>query len=389
MSLARTLLNGSNEELISLESVDYTFGKATLDTGFLDTAMESLFEDIFKVDQAYHVADIIGEVKVLQEGADPQVLLEGIIKDGIDKIVAAFKKFWAKLKDWFAQVKKFFKSFFLTGKKFVKEFEKEIQEKEAKGFKYRAFKYDFAKGDSAFDKIRNIVDKEVQANINACASGNKLAAAYAKNDNQGYDTEKIKGDVKAAKGELYGKMADELGSTADYEEKIIKSLGLNADNTSELKEKLGELYRGGETEKSEFENFESNSKKEMLNVVGNEKFVSDVEKDEKKYEKGLNDVIKALESIKSKENEAAYKMAQHYSKLITKLLNIAKSASDEKVSVYKEAAGSFRGILGAFVRYKPAKEGVDMSEEEDGMEEGCGGKKSSCESLMEMAYNLL
>lgn len=79
------------------------------------------------------------------------------------------------------------------------------------------------------------------------------------------------------------------------------------------------------------------------------------------------------------------------------MLSLGKVPSTVKVAAYKEAANSFRSILGSFVRFKPAKEGteLEMDDDETGTEEGCGGKKKGCgeackeSSLFEAAMKLI
>ena len=141
MSLVSTLMSGVTESALNLGEFDYS-SEASMESYWLDAACESLVSDIYSIDRAYLTADVIGEVKTVTEGADPQVLLEGMIATGIEKIKNAFRKFLAKIKEWAAKVKRFFKIIFLKGKDFVKEFGKEIRTKSVKGFKYKGYIYD-------------------------------------------------------------------------------------------------------------------------------------------------------------------------------------------------------------------------------------------------------
>ena len=365
--LARQLMSGVTE---SIDVSGYDFGEVTTESTFVEAACESLFTDIYTVDRAYHVADIVGEVKVVKEGADAQVLLENIITAGIEKLKNAFKKFWAKLKSWFESVKKFFKSFMLKGKDFVKEFRKEIMDKKVTGFKYHAFEYTFDKGESACEQVMNKVDAEVLK----CATGiSKGADGSARNlENLGKN---LANNAATDKNDLNE-------TSSDYQDRIVKDCGISGATTaSELTEEIRKAFRNGEDTAEDFEEFESNDRDEMIDLVENiDKKVKELEKDEKAFEKDVNAVIKALDAIKKTDNEAAYKLAQKYSSRASAMLTLGKIPSTEKVAAYKEAASSFRSILGSFVRFKPAKEGAEVEDED---------AKPATESLFDMALNMI
>lgn len=383
MSLARTLLNGVSESAIDITG--FECGEVSMESYTLDSACEALVSDIYTVDKAYHTADIIGEVQVIKEGADGEALLEGMIQSGFEKLKNAFKKFWAKIQAWFAAVKKYFKSLYLKGKDFVKEFKKDIIDKKEIGFKYHAFKYTFSKGDSACDGVFSTINSKID----------KVASNLVKDANGNRNLDGIETSLS---NEMGPETKDDMKIGSDYAEMIIKQLGVSgATTTSELAEELAKSYRDGEQDASDFEEFESNTKNEMLDLVENsDKKIKDFEKLERDFEKDVNKVIKALDGIKKsddKGNELVYKLAQRRSSQATQLLNIGKIPCDVKIAAYKEAASSFRSILGSFVRFKPAKEGAEM-DDEDTME-GCGGKKKcgsseACsESLLDVAMNLL
>lgn len=386
MSLARTLLNGVSESAIDITG--FECGEVSMESSTLDSACEALINDIYTVDKAYHTADIIGEVQVLKEGADGEALLEGMISSGIEKLKNAFKKFWAKIQAWFAAVKKYFKSLYLKGKDFVKEFRKEIIDKKATGFKYHAFKYTLeSKGDPLAEKVFNTINDE----IDRCAANIKKGADGSR------DTSKIEAQLtgstnaRVKAGQSEDAMHLKVGS--DFQEEFIKTLGVSgATTTSELSEEIAKAYRNGEEDAEDFEEFESNSKNEMLDLVENsDKKIKDFEKDEAKFEKDVKAIIKALDAIKKDNtNEEVYKVAQRRSSQASALLSLGKIPCDVKVAAYKEAASSYRSILGAFVRFKPAKEGAEMDDEEMDTE-GCGGGKKKCatESLLDVAMNLL
>ncbi len=389
MSLARTLLNGVNE---SIDITGFECGEVSIESYTLDAACEALVNDIYSVDKAYHIADIIGEVKVIKEGADPEVLLEGMIMSAIEKLKNMFKKFWAKIKAWFDAVRKYVKSFTLDCKNFVKEFRKELEQKKVTGFKYTAYKYTFNVDNQVKSWCATLDTKvtECAAGLAKDADGKRnlsnLVSELGKGGNSAYDA-----NTDAGKNKM--KDANALTTGSEYAEEVLKALDVSGATTeSELRTELDKLYRDGEEQEQEFEEFESCSVSDMLDFIESfEKKVSDYENDEKKIETDINNVIKALDKIKSTDtgsNDLIVKYANKYSQRATKLLTIRKIFVDAKVSAYREAGKSYRSILGSFLRRKPVKEGAGMDDEE--VEEGkCGSKEACAESLLDVAMNLL
>lgn len=405
MSLARNLMSSVSES-VDVSGYDYS-GCAIAESTWVDSACESLISDIYKVDKAYHTADIIGQVQVMQEGTNPEVLLEGIVKSGIEKIKEAFRKFWAKLKEWFKKVKDHFKAMFLTGSKFVKEFKKAIQDKKADGFKYTAFKYtlDSGEGDTIFDEVKDKISdltstlekvvtirKEVDPK-----TVNPPTQTFRQNED-GKDaspgkvwvntntTKTVKGsyddfnDAALAKS-LGNKNLGELSAT-EFQDDFIKKLGKKSDDITELTDYLKATFRDGDDEESEWEDFESNSKEDMMSLIENGgKAISDIERAEKKFENAINSIIKAYDKVKStdKSGEAGYKAAQKISGYLSALLAVGKVPSTTKVDAYKEAMASYERILKSFLRWKPVKEGY----------EGYGSMEPATESLLDAAYRLI
>ena len=411
MSLARNLMSSVSGP-VDVSGYDYS-GCAIAESTWVDSACESLISDIYKVDKAYHTADIIGQVQVMQEGANPEVLLEGIVKSGIEKIKEAFRKFWAKLKEWFKKVKDYFKAMFLTGSKFVKEFKKAIQDKKADGFKYTAFKYTLDSGEweAVFKKVEEKISDLTDAVIEIPAQYNKIStdalkayndrykanikgetknpntgedapighqwvetkAAETKKSYHGFDNEALKRSLKIDIGEL---------SASEFQDDFIKKLGKKSDDITELTDYLKATFRDGDDEESEWEDFESNSKEDMMSLIENGgKAISDIERAEKKFENAINSIIKAYDKVKSTDEsgEAGYKVAQKISGYLSALLAVGKVPSTTKVDAYKEAMASYERILKSFLRWKPVKEGY----------EGYGSMEPATESLLDAAYRLI
>jgi len=380
MSLARTLM-GANNAVVT-ESVDvtgYDFSeKVMMESSWVDAACESLFTDIYNVDKAFAVADVMGEVQVMTEGANPEVVLEAIVKGGIEKLKDAFKKFWAKLKAWFAKIKDHFKKIFMHGKKFVTEFEKKIKDKARakdgmKGFKYTAFKYDFAKGDSAADGLFGDVEKKVNGLLD-----------LAEGVSYKYSTDDLIAETLKKQG--LASTEAKAPSSSEMQDEFCKGCSVKGADISEVTTKLEELYRSGEDQMEEFEEFETASIDEMIDFIKTfDKKVSEIEKAERAFEKQINSIIKTLDNVKKNDDKTGgdkgYKVAQKLSGYMSALLTVGKVPSTVKAAAYREAAGVYERVLKSFLSFKPVKEGAEAEVEgEEGVKET---------SLFESAYNFI
>ena len=416
MALARVLMEGTsyNDE-VSLEGYDYS-GKCRGDEkAWVDAACESLIRDIYDVDKAYMTADVMGEVKVLQEGADPQVLLEGIAGGAFEKLKNTFRKFWAKIKEFFAKVKKMFKAMFLSGKKFTDEFGKELKEKARnkknyQNFKYTGYKYTLTDGDNAGNSIFSAVEKEIDETIQYASNvsheikdnaGNVTGHELTKTSyKDSFDSDSVRrmaargNQTVGADGKVTSGAAQELTkSVEDMETDFFKQGGtalLGASDSGELQENLEEKYRDGDSEPSEIMEFEAISVDGMIKHIETfEKAISKANKDEKSFESNINKIIKKLEALKdesTKNNpDIAYKNASKMSQHLSTLLTIGKIPSTVFVAAYKASAEEYERVLKAFLRWKPAKEGYEDDTDDTPVSEGT----SVGESLLESAFNCL
>ena len=363
MSLVRTLMSGVTESATDLSQFDYS-SEASMESFWLDSACESLVNDIYSVDRTYRTADVIGEVKVLTEGADPSVLLEGLISSGIEKIKEAFKKFLAKIKEWAAKVKKFFKIIFLKGKDFVKEFGKEIRGKSVKGFKYKGYNYAIEDTDAEVENMTKIISGKIDGLLGVAEGVTRDSKANA------ITTDDIKAMINV-----------DDKSSSDWQDALCKECKSSCGDLTELSEYLTEQYRGGDNDKEEIEDFEGrNDPSDMLSFIeGYDKEIKNVESEERKFEKEINSIIKNLDKmvVTSKNNrkeiedgdtnvtDKAYKAASTVSSYLSAALTVQKTIVDKKVSMHKEACGAFTTILKSFLRFKPAKESHDLALADD------------------------
>ena len=98
-------------------------------------------------------------------------------------------------------------------------------------------------------------------------------------------------------------------------------------------------------------------------IDGFDKKIKSIEDAEKKFDSEMNKIIKAFDKIDKKDvGESAYKAAQLTAKNLNMLLSVGKVPSGVQQAIYKEANGQFERALKGFLRFKPAKEGMEFEE---------------------------
>lgn len=97
MLLAESLLEGYSGNGWSNSSAD----SPVIDPiSYVQEACIEFLTESYNIQQQYYVADIVGQSKVITEGADPQVLLEGNLSSMWQKIKKAIKTLIDKLRAW-------------------------------------------------------------------------------------------------------------------------------------------------------------------------------------------------------------------------------------------------------------------------------------------------
>lgn len=370
MSLVRTLMSSSVTESVDLGGYDYS-DVASTESYFTTEACESLARDIFKTEQAFYTADIMGEVMVIQEGANPEVLLEGIIKGAIEKLKDAFKKFLAKIKEWAAKVKKFFKVIFMKGKELADTYGREIENKSVKGFKYKGYQYKIDAGNSIVDAYSSKCDDEICRLLGASSIDDARKFNVSDNKSMYASGRDIGDDDKAIKVSSAVKDLKTNSSTSDYQDKFVKSLESSCESVSELIEHIDLVYRNNETEKYEIEDFEGVKPRDMVDFLKKfDKAIADIDKEERKFESDINTVIKQLDSLGGKEDKDGekttyYTYASKISGFIQSALTVKKSVIDAKVRLMKEMNTAFVSTLKTFLLKKEVKEAAFFEDFDD------------------------
>ena len=335
----------SNTTVNEFDNVDFNI--STEACGYTEIISDAT-EELAALESALYVADIMLEEKAL-EGAAPEeleVLLEGVATSVYGRLKEVLKKLLAKIKQWFANVKKFFQVLFTHGKDFAKKYRADIIKAEAsmKGFKYKT--YDF---DGGWDSLLQMKDVEkVFGSLDALREADNLLSAN-KND-----------------------------SSSELVKKLMKNVawGDKFESQAEFNKAYKEGLYGGSLEKEEYEDFKKGpSVHDMLNILEQgSKVVTALDAAEKKIQ-GM--CTKAISEIEKAENEAIrqVKKGETLSRRYSLATDICKAVANGIVSVIdirkealKTATRDAESILKALMRHRPVKEGFEGFGNEDGNE---------------------
>lgn len=333
---------------------NYDFsGSAVAESTYMTSACATLFGDIMEADQSYMVADVIGAATVIRESkmgnaVDVKAVTEGVVKNGIEKLKAAFQKFIAKVKEYYKRVVDWFKAMFSNSADFVKNYGDMIKKKagKVKDFHYTGYKYTISAGDSKAEGFA----KKVEDHMNSLIGDFDIAKDSA--SKQEFH-EKLRNSGKLS-ADFDG---DKQPTSSEEVEKFINKNSGGSSDTSELRKDLIEAYRDGDDKTSDIKDFEANGVGEMLDFLKNSsKTISKFENQLKKFEDKTNKVIQKLNSFSSKDGEEGgenlVSNASYISGLMSAFLNLYKVPCEVQISVYKTISHDFLGALKKFYNFK-------------------------------------
>ena len=366
-NLASVIMEGANVGSVCNDTGFDFSNSATFESSYLDSAVATLFTDIMEADMNYMVADVVGAATVIRESKlgneiDAVAVTEGVIKNGIDRLVNAFKKFIQKIKDWYQKVIQWFKAMFSNAEDFEKNYGKELKTKasKTKGYTYTGWKYTRNTGDALVEKICKATEAEINNYID-----------------KGFDVAK----TSLSKSELLDKMKSKLDVKFDEDKQT--SAGEVVDNfimkefkysdLAEMREDIIEKYHDGDTAKVQIKDFEGNSVTTMLDYLKtSSKTIAKFERDRDKFEKAVNKVINNLNKFESgdkdgdlKDNQVSH--ASYIASIISGLLNAFKVPCDAQITILKAMSTEWLGALKGFYRYKGVKESFEMDAESIGL----------------------
>lgn len=314
--------------------------------------------EAYQLNASLYISDVIMEEAVIEGAAEPEVLLEGVVKGSLTKLKEMFQRFWAKVRAWFEKAKRALQMIFSSGEAFIKKFEEDLNMKNVKGFTYEGYHYTLQDG-------ANTVQEKVDE------------AKKFLHETVGFNFKEAQQTMYGQKEILGKRERNGEYNTSEEKEKLIKRLG--AEELSEVLDEVKKAFRNGKDEKEEIEDFSGNSKQELIAIVKNmKKNISEVEKQQRDTDNNFKKVLNAIQNAQSEiQRETASGdevAAQRKAKLLTfanhkfqlahYALSIINSLYGVEVDAYKEAAREAESVLKAYLRFKPAKEGFEIMDDE-------------------------
>lgn len=335
------ILGRSNQTGLStnkFDGIDYNI--SIEGCGYVDMFVEAT-EELAALESAVYVADVMLEEHVLEGATNIDILLEGVVSSVFTRLKEAVQKLWAKIKQWFANVKKYFQMLFAHGKDFAKKYKVDIIKAEArcKGFKYEF--YPVKDASAAFDGAGD----NNQPDEDPVTRARKLLAATSETSN----SEIIKEFMK-------------------------KQHWGGEDSQAEFNKELKEKLLGGDT-KEEFEDFQGGpSVQDMLEVLEvGAKFIQALDKDERAIGKACT---KCVAELQKRENEEAKEVAKpqepgkpkkELDKAYSLAVDLVKAESNHCVAicnigkdVTKILMKDSESVLKRLLTHKPKKEGFEL-----------------------------
>jgi hypothetical protein len=340
MSMFTQLMNKNTAPVDGIDTSNYDFSNVAVAEGaYIENASVQLFEELYECSQVFLTADIMGQVKMLTEGADPQVLLEATVGDHFKSVGEKLKKFLAKIKAFIVNLKDHVVAVFANGETFVTKYGDKIEDavkKDGKNYSFKAVQYDLVAGDDLINKVATHIEKQMAEYAGKLASVNSMSDM---------DKEKIKGT-----------------STEDIQTEVSKVAG--AKSASELKTALKKAYFvKGNAEAVEVKKLEAAEATKMIKFIKISKPA--IQRVLSPYDAVAASVEVDIKVVDKIENaEVNTQVADKILTIIATYRTLLSTCGTVVSDTYQQAARTYTAILKGFFARK-VKTGVSEGTEED------------------------
>ena len=326
MSLARTLMNGGTiGSSIDPDKYDHETGAMRIAIESVEELHEIFIESFYNVEQAELAAATEGVELV---GSDYEIVAEASEKKAFTRIKEFIQKLWDKVKAWFHNVKRFISSLFMSGKEFVKKYEKDIKDAKPKDFKYKMYNY------TGFEDVKGRLDA-----FDMDAKMNEYYQQVRKNDDGSRKTvEDLKSYIEPE--EVFKRNSENKATNA--EEYAAYVFGYFRDGAKNADEKKEESISSLTTYADTLTNSSSASDLDFLmkkTDAAYKKAIDLANANEKIATKGVDSAPDDKKDDKQKEAEKMRLVSQGLSReqsATNTFMNAWKTALNERNSVYKQ-----------------------------------------------------
>lgn len=273
----------------------------------------------------------------------------------ISRMKDAFKRLLAKIKGWIANIKRSFQIQFTKGAEFVNKFKKEINEKSAADFEYKGHKWSISNGENKANQSVGAVTAEINKIIDASNATTAITSTDVIKAGATNDTATYNDDNKSEK-------IDTLRENS--KKALLIAAGVAGDDEmTDVTKYITEEYRGEDTADT-IKNFSVISRSTMMDhVKGSTKSVETIEKNNKKQQDAINNVIKLLNKAEKEINkEEAGNSSSHKTSAISVYVsaanygvNLISTITAAQTAMVKASSAEFEGALKSFLRYKGKK----------------------------------
>lgn len=321
-------------------------------------------EDSYKINAALYIADIAIENSILNgKGPDEvNVLIEGVIKGTLDKIINSLKTFWKHIQEWFSGVLENIKVLTSSGEKFIAKYGTLLEEKvsKVKNFTYDGYLYDYG---AVKTFAKTVTDK----------------------------AETMSHGVSNPSGETAEDIAKSVGEVATLEkskfvEAIVSSGNAGSNTIADMKKHMTFIaHKKDSSHKSR--SIDAGQVKEMIETVrGNKAMIEELKVAKGNLDGMFKNIISGFSKLKNKADGST--PIDGISSVISKMesnakaaLSVSQAVASTQIAIRKEMYGAHLSVLKRLATHKEKGSTASPTPEDESTKEGF--------NLFESAFNLI
>lgn len=357
----------------------YSVKEAYEGTAYLENVeVEDIFEDSFDEAALRHTYEIdsnlnaimktigISELAVLESTGEEIVYEAGRAGGIIEKLKAAIKKIWEKIKSLFTKFFAKMQSFGKDDKAFINKYRKEIMAGSTKDLEIKGYEFTLNDVDSASTIIANMkkvtIQMESGANLTVdnaftLSSSSEVSEERAIKIEDNDLIEKIRGAALGGSSSLdASEFAKELRSKLRGDEDSPITLEGNDINKGEMIQFLMNASTGSKTIKDDFKT----TKKTCENQI----------KELEKLSKSLSKIEKPVDSDKVNSNSKKLTLVSKFNSIVTNCLTILEQVEAAKMTAFNDQRKQYKATCVKLIGRKAKNESYEYDDYSSYNEDG-------------------
>lgn len=338
-----------------------------------DVEVEDIFEESFDEAALRHTYEIdsnlnnimkaigISELAVLEETGEEMVYEAGTISSLIEKLKAAIKKIWEKVKSLFTKFFAKMQSFGKDDKAFVNKYRKEIMAGSTKDLEIKGYKFTLDKVDNAnsiLERMKKVKIPGKNSNSRLVAAAFNVSTEAISNSNfhiVEFDIddsdliEKIRGAALNSSSDYdASEFSKELRSKLRNDEDSPITLDDSDIDKGEIVQFLMNASSGSKDLKDDFKSF----KKTCENQI----------KELDKCSKNLSKIEKPADKNKVNENSKKLTMISKYNTVVTNCLSILEQIEAGKMTAFNDKRKQYKATCVKLIGRKAKNESYEYDD---------------------------